>query len=399
VEEHQQKKFVERLNKLLASMPAPETDALTSNPAGRQEDVRNALYILGQDDPQFIKVAAEAGHFYLPAIVGNNFVGAVDPVTGKEFTLNDLVEILLYSQFPDETRVFDAKTNGFRSFLEPDSIHGGDNNETLAGVLTEKSIHSLTGGNVRKSVEFYLGIIRDNRDNNAVVGVAMHGLVDSLYHSTISTSLPDFNTLMDSETHKAPLGHGLLLSKPDYMSLEMGKNELRVLLEAFSTITGVDGERTKLEGQARTIAGNAVDDAYDIFHWIQYNKRGVPMEQAFINSARAKLPKAIADIAPELNDFEHSGMFTDTPSCSGEHPITPESTLEETTNYLPEGYNPKQFLEKGIDAVVRITDRYITTYNTGDQRLRPSRYGAVTLEEVDRRWREIQQRQRGPRPK
>ena len=63
-----------------------------------------------------------------------------------------------------------------------------------------------------------------------------------------------------------------------------------------------------------------------------------------------------------------------------------------------DGMSPKQLMDKGIDAVVTISDRYISTYNTNDQPLSVTRYGAVTTETLKQRWQTVNQRyRRGPK--
>ena len=49
-------------------------------------------------------------------------------------------------------------------------------------------------------------------------------------------------------------------------------------------------------------------------------------------------------------------------------------------------------MRKGVDAVVTISNRYISTYKTGDLPLSPTRYGAVTQEVLDQRWEAIRER-------
>ena len=229
LEKRREAKYQEQVKNFLASLPAAEGE-LTNNPQG---GLRNALYILGQDDPMFIQVAAEGGHFYLPAIAGQRFLGAVDPITGRKFSIADLKEILLFSQYPDEVRVFDAKTNGVRFYSDPMVDDGHIPDEDRAGVVTEKSIHSLQGRNVKESVEFYLRVMSDFRENNAVVGVALHGLVDSLYHSKESLDLPDWETLMKSETHEAPMGHGFEGKQPRLHDLQDGEKRDACVADRF----------------------------------------------------------------------------------------------------------------------------------------------------------------------
>ena len=191
------------------------TKARLASVLQRKDDFNSASYSVEL-------TATDAVHTGVVDLVGSEFMGS-----------SRLNEITAFSQLPDQIKLLDGLNSGVRNI---DPLVNSEARETAK--LYEESIHALNGKSVLENINFYLDVIDTHTDNNAVLGVAMHGLVDSVFHSTYTGD--DFDSLLVSKTYEAPIGHGLHGSTPDYVT-DFKLNAATLLTaKAFADVSGVD---------------------------------------------------------------------------------------------------------------------------------------------------------------
>jgi hypothetical protein len=163
--------------------------------AGQDAALRGLRYAAEAGQPRLQKTAQAGGHFFLPLLIAHA-AGLSD---------ERLSRIIEYSQFPDQVSVLDGFTNGTRN------LAAGDGYDPAAlGKLSERALHALNGFTTRENFKFYQTVISENPGDDAVIGLALHGLVDSMFHShEVNDNLV---------TYDAPLGHGAHGSEPDYVT-------------------------------------------------------------------------------------------------------------------------------------------------------------------------------------
>ncbi|UMR30910.1 PAAR domain-containing protein [Massilia sp. MB5] len=190
-------------------------------------------YAAAGSAPQMLHTAQAGGHYYLPLMLGK-MVGLSDERSRA---------IAAYSQFPDQVSALDGYTNGVRSKMSARSYEPAQ-----IGEYSERAIHALNGRTTGDNLAFYHKEIAKYKDDDARVGIAMHGLVDSIFHSR---SINGVNV-----TYEAPLGHGLHGSEPDYISEDQARGAAGQLMSAFETVGGI---RLSDEQKAQAMASvNAV---------------------------------------------------------------------------------------------------------------------------------------------
>jgi hypothetical protein len=324
------------------SMHLPPTDALSppdttdgSPVIGRR---RNLLYVPGADSARLQPVSEIGGHFTTPQLVGQAFVGAYSPTLGREFTQNDLNEMVAFSQVPDQLKGFDAFAAGVRyhnpfarSFLSSDVR------------LLQESLHVLNEFGAEFNQDWTLNLVKGNPDLK-LAGMAMHPFVDSRPH----------------EGHGTVYGHaGESLSghSPDFMTPERAKILAPDLIRYFEAVTGIGADtvfggddasiRTRALGTVNRAAALASDTG----------ATNAAFEREYNLAARALLPEAALTL-PTLPRPSISYLWGD----------TREGALVKSAEYLQSinfRVDPERFLDDALDAYVGIANRYVRV--TGGQ--------------------------------
>lgn len=181
--------------------------------------------------PTSIDVAQSGGHYYLVGLIGR----AVGIPNSR------LSRIMFYSQYPDQVSSLDAFTNGVRYRLG-----GSDYAPAVTGFESMKALHALNGKTLAENVDIYTNIIRQNRENDAVIGIALHGLVDSIFHSRL-VRLDDGTYI--ARSYAAPEGHMIHFSEPDYVS----ENQVKVATGAVINALQIVGDTRLTDRQLRGV--------------------------------------------------------------------------------------------------------------------------------------------------
>jgi YD repeat-containing protein len=203
--------------------PNPELDEIGAEVAGR-------ILSFATTAPSAVSthVAQSGGHYFLVGLIGRA-LGIPDERLGK---------IMMFSQLPDQISATDAYTNGVRYYVTP-----GDYAPKAAGVRMMEALHALNGMTVARNVAIYTEIIRRNLSDDAVIGIALHGLVDSFFHSKVER-IGGKEVLV---TFKSPMGHGMLGSSPDYINEQQVKGASGAVIEALQLVSGKElGENARI---------------------------------------------------------------------------------------------------------------------------------------------------------
>jgi hypothetical protein len=290
----------------------------------------------------------------MPLMLGHAFVGAVDSA-GVKFTPERLNTIILYSQYPDAVRLFDAVYGGIRSFN--DGPYGE------IPLLYQEAIHGLNGRTVRENQDFNLNLIANNRGNDAVVGMALHPYVDAQFHAQRGGNLnPTYDELMEMKAYPPRVGHAFHGSHPDYMTPDRAHLQAIAQIKAFEVITGVSAD-TKLEGEEYSIREKAMNTLNRALAVARADEStGMAFEQRFNDAARLHLPPGTP-----IPSNGHLPKFV-LPwnwSWGSANPVTLESTFAETSSYLRSSgsnANALEFTANGIDAAILISNKYLKHY-------------------------------------
>jgi YD repeat-containing protein len=274
-------------------------------------------YAAAGSDPHMLHTAQAGGHYYLPLLLGK-MVGLSD---------ERVATIAAYSQFPDQVSALDGYTNGVRS------VESGQNYDPAqAGEYSERAIHALNGRPTVENLRFYQDEIAKYSDDDARVGIAMHGLVDSIFHSRPVDGV--------NVTYDAPIGHGLHGSEPDYISEGQARTAAGQLMSAFETVGGVQLSSDQ-RAQAMASVNSALDRAraLTIGEVQDFNR----MEDLYGAGTSGSAPKQSERM--ELNfrsvvtEMMGANMRVlsppeDLPTPFWRGPITPEGTVVETQHFL-----------------------------------------------------------------
>lgn len=299
-------------------------------------------------EPQLVKTAQAGGHFYLPLLIANA-AGISNERLGR---------IIAFSQFPDQIAATDGFTNGTRSIIEGDSYA-----PAFAGLQTERALHALNGMSMQKNIDFYQTMIAENRDNDAVIGLSLHGLGDSIFHSQEVNG--------EYVTFEAPLGHGAHGSEPDYISASQARAATAQYIAAFETITGTpfsDEQKASVFNALNTTLNRAaaltaqevtepkmLAETYGPDPSARYIDPSERMELNFREVVKASVPN-IPGVKLE-----------DLPSPFFRGQITEQSTLTEGhtffSNLPPE--EADALTKQGMNAAALITNRFNSQF--GDQ--------------------------------
>lgn len=299
-------------------------------------------------EPQLVKTAQAGGHFYLPLLIANA-AGISNERLGR---------IIAFSQFPDQIAATDGFNNGTRNIIEGDSYA-----PAFAGLQTERALHALNGMSMQQNIDFYQTMIAENRDNDAVIGLSLHGLGDSIFHSHEVNG--------EYVTYEAPLGHGAHGSEPDYISASQARAATGQYISAFETITGTpfsDDQRASVYNALNTTLNRAaaltaqevaapkmLAETYGQDPSARYINPNERMELNFRDVVKASIPN-IPGVKLE-----------DLPSPFFRGPITEQSTLTEGrtffSNLPPE--EADALTKQGMNAAALITNRFNSQF--GDQ--------------------------------
>lgn len=299
---------------------------------------RGVAYAAQADAPHARKTAQAGGHFYLPALIAH----------AAGISNERLARILSYSQFPDQVSPLDGYTNGTRSLASSKHYAPGK-----MGEFSEKALHALNGRTVKENLEFYQYIIAKYKDNDAVVGIALHGLVDAIFHS--------HKVGNEMRTYVAPLGHGAHGSEPDYVSPQQVHAATGEIITAFETLAG-----KPLSPEQRNLVNTQVDDA--LSRAAQRTQGEVDtlerMRETYGEAPRIdpheRMELHFRDVVKELVPDIPGVTLKDLPSPFFRAPITAESTQREGRIFF--GHLPQKEADKlttqGLDGAVIIEKAY-----------------------------------------
>jgi len=345
--EEQAQDFTREKNRFAS---AAADQARAQNQAAGTSAMFNGLgYAIEGSEPQLVKTAQAGGHFYLLALIANA-AGISD---------ERLSRIITFSQFPDQISATDGFTNGTRNIIE-----GNGYEPAATGLLSQRALHALNGMTMQRNLDFYQTVIAENRDNDAVAGIALHGLVDSVFHSCKDES-------GEYRTYSAPLGHGAHGSEPDFISPDQARAATGQIMAAFETISG-----KQLSGEQRTSVYNALNTALDraatrtAQEVDQFNRLGEMYGPGaagpYINpDERTELNfrNVVKEMVPNIPGVK----LDDLPSPFFRGPITEQGTLAEGRTFFS-NLPPAQadaLTNQGMEAATRIMERYKQEF--GDQ--------------------------------
>jgi hypothetical protein len=313
---------------------------------GPDAALRGLQYAAEGGQPRLQKTAQAGGHFFLPLLIAH----------AAGLTDERLSRIIEYSQFPDQVSVLDGFTNGTRN------LAAGDGYDPAAmGKLSERALHALNGKSTRENFEFYQTVISENRGDDAVVGIALHGLVDSLFHSHEVNGV--------SVTYDAPLGHGAHGSEPDYVTREKLLVVTGQIIAAFETVTGnsLSGEqRDSVFGsvngafdRAASRAAQQIDDINGAFEMYGVQPRGPALSRG--ERTELNFRDVVREMAPKIPGVQ----LEDLPSPFFRGPITADGTYLEGRTFwrnLP-AEQADALTRQGVDAAGLIMERYRDFFN------------------------------------
>ncbi|MBB3117935.1 PAAR domain-containing protein [Pseudoduganella violacea] len=302
-------------------------------------------YAASGSAPQMLHTAQAGGHYYLPLMLGK-MVGLPDERVSA---------IAAYSQFPDQVSALDGYTNGVRRLMSKQ-----DYEPAQIGEYSERAIHALNGRTTGDNLAFYHNEIAIYKDDDARVGIAMHGLVDSIFHSR---SINGVNVAYD-----APLGHGLHGSDPDYISEDQARTVAGQLMSAFETVGGVklsDAQRAQAMAsvnaalyRARAVTNEEVEGFNRIEEMYGFGASDFPpkpnerMELNFRKVVKEMLGSEMKVLSPP----------EDLPTPLWRDKITHEGTLAETRLFIGGSEEEAHiFAKRGMQAAQDIMQDFSQT--------------------------------------
>jgi YD repeat-containing protein len=332
------------------------------------------LFTPGLNDGDFIKVGKESTHYYVPRIIGDAFAKFADGV----FTAERSASLAFWSQFPDENRLFDAFASGV-NFVQNVMYNDFITKSAQVRKLYQESIHVLNGHTVRENVDFLMGVIRDYRDNDSVLGFAIHALVDTVFHADIGGKvLSSMEDLMTKRTYTSPFGHGpvdatlTIATGTDTDSITPQKAALatKLLLDAYKVIAGVDDNVFKVASNKAILL---VDDVLAEAMQPPISGRhlsNIEIEKNFNAVAKNLFPHDSQPLMPENHDIEVNIFSSNN--------LTYHQGVGDTFRLLGRAANPSQakaIFDKAVGAAITISNRYIEKYHVDMPLLNQKRYG------------------------
>ncbi len=170
--------------------------------------------------PTFQNAALAGGHYHMVGLIGN----------ALGMPNERLSRIMAFSQLPDQVSALDAYTNGVRYKLT-----GDDYMPAQQGLYSMQALHALNGKTVAENFRIFQLIISAHRDDDAVVGVALHAMVDAVFHSH---PVVGEDGVTRQITYDAPEGHVVHGANSDYIGADQIKMAGGAVIEALQTVTG-----------------------------------------------------------------------------------------------------------------------------------------------------------------
>jgi hypothetical protein len=352
-----------------AMQAAAEAEAARVAPPGASRSPESYLDLEGVLDvldaprrassPLASTPAGDVGaHYYLVGLLAAAF--GMDQGEG----LARMTRIVAYSQWADQVNALDATTQGARNWSGVFGMQSLGGDESLIGRVLQESIHALNGRSREENIGFFLGLIRDYNNNDAVVGIALHGLVDSVFHTRNDGS---------GMTFSGPTGHLWEGHDQDYISRAAVQESTRALILAFQHIT-----QREITPRAEQEIWNLVNGALD--RAIQRAEVATPPfisgDQTLDGSpiiipqgpSRHQVELSFRDVVREI--FGERGLDfglrrpEDVPLDNAYvRDINWASTIDETAAYLRSlglsRVDPRQFAIDGMQAAALIGNRYL----------------------------------------
>jgi YD repeat-containing protein len=332
----------------------PETGPVPTDPSLLRKIVSFAST---PPEPVMTPAAQAGGHYYLIGLVGRA-LGLAD---------ERLAQIMAYSQFPDQVSAADGYTNGFRY-----KVTGPDYPPAAAGLEMMIAVHALNGRPLEDNLRTYKKIIAQNADDDAAIGVALHGLVDSVFHAHY---VPGGGLV----SYSAPMGHGLDGSDPDYISPDKAKLAAGAVIEGLETVGG-----KRLTSDQRRAAMNYVNAAIDRAHALTQIEEIRGGGQVIERGAREELH--FRAISAEL--LGASGSLpvlqpNDIQSPIAARAITRELTIAQAQEFLSSVSGAPassrvatNFAKAGMRAIEKVVNDYYALVNKGGN---PEAFRAASL--------------------
>jgi hypothetical protein len=285
-------------------------------------------------------VGSWAAHFSLPAQLGG--------ILG--FDTARLERMTMMSQFPDQVSALDATINGARAIATVSAYAPGVN-----GLRGQRALHALNGRRLSENLEIYLQIIRLNVGNDDVVAMALHPLVDSVFHAR-TVRLRGGSTILRS--FDDGLGHAFDGSHPDFASEQQIKTATGALISAFQIIAGRQLTLQELRNANSGIDGimkearrqtDLKDRELDLF---------IPSDE--------RMELNVRSVSDALLGGWGNRLLKPTPiqGFLAAEPITWELTVRETQRYLSSGgrqvsqVEASRFARDGMWAAAKVIDDY-----------------------------------------
>lgn len=297
--------------------------------------------------PSLEQVALSGGHYYLVGLIGK----------ALNLPSDRLYSVMAHSQYPDQVSALDAAMNGARSEATLSTYEPGG-----AGVHAEMALHALNGRRVSENLDTYLTIIARNSDDDATVGVALHGLVDSIFHSRLIEG--------ELRTYTAPLGHFREGSEPDYVSEDQVRVAAGAVIRALELVSGsklTDSGRAGVAAYVNEtvrIASEMTDaDTSGLAPDVQAANHGPRMELNFRSVVEAILGQSPDARLLRPNDIQSIGIAK---------AITKDLTIQETQQFLSSRGQDvswdlaERFATRAMRAAAHVIDEY--DYLTTGQR-------------------------------
>ncbi|WP_431256770.1 LysM peptidoglycan-binding domain-containing protein [Roseateles chitinivorans] len=310
--------------------------------AGRSAMLSGLVYGELGGQARAVKTGQAGGHFYLPALIAD----------AAGISSERMSQIISYSQFADQNAAMDAFNNGTRYLAT-----GPDYAPAVVGLVSQRGLHALNGRTLEENLEFYQSLIAENKDDNAIVGIALHGLADSVFHSREVAS-------GEYRTFTAPWGHGAHGSEPDYVSRKQVETVAGQLISAFETISDrsfTEEQRTSVmsainsamdRAAARTSMDiDAAERVQELFGPSNPGARVNPTERMELN---------FRDVVREASIALPGVRIEDLPSPFFRGPISEESTRAEGRVFfnLPPA-EADELTKRGMEAAAFVTNEYL----------------------------------------
>ncbi|MBA2964196.1 MULTISPECIES: LysM peptidoglycan-binding domain-containing protein [Ramlibacter] len=202
-----------------ADLPMFSGQALPRVPDDFDRDIanRSVEFASIQPGPTMYGTGTASGHYYL--------IGQVGAAVGMD--RDRLYRIMRYSQMPDQLSIVDAYRNGVRYMATEPGYAPRE-----AGFKVMEAVHALNGRPTEENVLTFQRIISDYKDDDIVVGIALHALVDSIFHSYWHEEKGKFIS------YTSPGGHIRQLSYQDYISEDQALDATRQVMVALENVSG-----------------------------------------------------------------------------------------------------------------------------------------------------------------